>query len=458
MSTDKNVEDIHIGFAHVDQHLLYWKMHVQAAKDRAAQLGVKLSPVPVNTLAEQVSVVKDFIAQKVDALIIGPIDGTHPDLISATKQALAANIPVVATSTNIVDVPVTWVGADTFKGAALAAAYLVDRLGGEGQVALIASPETLPRVEGFREVMRDHPACPIVFEAKGDWSYETGAQLMQAALAAAPDVRAVYAANDPMALGAVTTIAEAGRSGEIAVVGCDGLPEAFIAIYQETMVATINQNPSAVGRLTLEAALRVLRGEAVPPSILVEAELITRDTLTPASMDLLELLPRVLNSLVESNNRQQRLQEEYTTRLKQEAAEQERLQQEIIEGQRQAIQELSTPVIPVWAGVIVVPLIGHIDTLRARDITRVLLAGISQHQAKVVILDITGVPIVDSGVAAYLYKTIQAARLKGARTIITGISEAVAETIVDLGIDWGGIETLTDLQSGLRAVLRGSSI
>jgi PAS domain S-box-containing protein len=135
-------------------------------------------------------------------------------------------------------------------------------------------------------------------------------------------------------------------------------------------------------------------------------------------------------------------------------AESVRLQQEVIEAQQRAIQELSTPIIPVLEGVIVMPLIGSIDTLRARDVTRSLLAGIREHHAKVVILDITGVPIVDSGVAAYLNKTVQAARLKGARTIVTGISEAVAETIVDLGIDWSGIETLRDLRTGLRAALQ----
>jgi DNA-binding LacI/PurR family transcriptional regulator/anti-anti-sigma regulatory factor len=152
--------------------------------------------------------------------------------------------------------------------------------------------------------------------------------------------------------------------------------------------------------------------------------------------------------------------EERTAQLQREMAERERaqeenlrLQQEVIEAQQRAIQELSTPVIPVLEGVIVVPLIGSVDSLRARDITRRLLAGVQEHRARVVILDITGVPIVDSGVAVYLNKTIQAVRLKGARTIVTGISNAVAETIVDLGIDWSGIETLGDLQSGLRAVL-----
>jgi rsbT co-antagonist protein RsbR len=84
---------------------------------------------------------------------------------------------------------------------------------------------------------------------------------------------------------------------------------------------------------------------------------------------------------------------------------------------------------------------------------RSLLAGISEHHAKVIILDVTGVPIVDSGVAGHLNKTIQAAQLKGTRVIVTGISDAVAETIVDLGIDWSELETLRDLQTGLRIAL-----
>jgi rsbT co-antagonist protein RsbR len=143
------------------------------------------------------------------------------------------------------------------------------------------------------------------------------------------------------------------------------------------------------------------------------------------------------------------------TRQKQIETESAQLQQDLVEAQQRAIQELSTPVIPVLEGVIVMPLVGSIDTLRARDIMRKLLGGIREHRAKVVILDVTGVPIVDSGVAAHMNKTIQAARLKGARTIVVGISDAVAETIVDLGLDWSGIETLSDLQTGLRVALQG---
>jgi len=138
--------------------------------------------------------------------------------------------------------------------------------------------------------------------------------------------------------------------------------------------------------------------------------------------------------------------------------ESERLQQEVIEAQQRAIRELSTPVIPLMQGIIVMPLIGSIDSMRAREITRSLLAGITQNRAKVVILDVTGVGVMDTGIVNHLNKAIQAARLKGAHTIVTGISEAVAETIVDLGIDWSDITTLSDLQTGLTVALRNLGI
>jgi anti-anti-sigma regulatory factor len=137
-------------------------------------------------------------------------------------------------------------------------------------------------------------------------------------------------------------------------------------------------------------------------------------------------------------------------------AEQERaeLQQEVIDAQKRAIQELSSPIIPLMEEIIVMPLIGTIDTQRARDVTRSLLAGITEHRARIVILDVTGVPVIDTGIAQHLDKAIQAAQLKGTDTIITGITDAVAEAVVDLGIDWGGLKTMRDLQTGLVVALR----
>jgi len=142
------------------------------------------------------------------------------------------------------------------------------------------------------------------------------------------------------------------------------------------------------------------------------------------------------------------------TEIKKAQQEQKRLQQKVIDAQRQVIQELSVPIIPLMDEIIVLPLIGDLDALRAKNLLRTILSGISQHRAKIVIIDITGVSIVDTSIAAYLDKTIQAARLKGARTVITGMSDAVAETLIDLGVNWSNVETLRDLQTGLRVALQ----
>ncbi len=189
---------------------------------------------------------------------------------------------------------------------------------------------------------------------------------------------------------------------------------------------------------------------------------------TAAALENARLYEAMQKELVERKRAEEALKDAYaevekrvkerTVELQQETAERERLQQEIIEAQRQTLKELSTPVIPIMDRTLVMPLVGSIDSMRARDITRALLAGIRQHRAKMVILDITGVPVVDSSVADHLNKTIQAARLKGARTIITGISDAVAEIIVDLGIDWSGVETVSDLQTGLIVALKSMGI
>lgn len=130
-----------------------------------------------------------------------------------------------------------------------------------------------------------------------------------------------------------------------------------------------------------------------------------------------------------------------------------RRKQEVIREQQEALLELSTPILPIFDRVLVMPLIGNIDSQRASNIMRALLEGVSLHRAKIIILDVTGVPLIDSGVADYLNRTIQAARLKGAVTILTGISDSVAETIVDLGLGWSDIRTMRDLQSGLMLAL-----
>ena len=121
----------------------------------------------------------------------------------------------------------------------------------------------------------------------------------------------------------------------------------------------------------------------------------------------------------------------------------------VILQQREAIRELSTPVLQLREGLLMLPVIGMIDTQRARQLTEGLLQAIRAQRARVVIMDITGVAAVDSKVANHLLQTVQAARLMGAAVLITGLSAAVAQTLVAIGVDLSRLSTLSDLQSGL---------
>lgn len=117
--------------------------------------------------------------------------------------------------------------------------------------------------------------------------------------------------------------------------------------------------------------------------------------------------------------------------------------------QQDAIKELSTPVLPFRDGILLLPVIGMIDSFRASQLTEQLLHSIRDTRAKVVVVDITGVPYVDSRVASHLVQTVEAARLMGSKVIVSGVSPEIALTMVTLGIDLGRIETVGDMQSGL---------
>jgi rsbT co-antagonist protein RsbR len=118
--------------------------------------------------------------------------------------------------------------------------------------------------------------------------------------------------------------------------------------------------------------------------------------------------------------------------------------------QQATIRELSTPVLQVRPGLLILPIIGAIDSQRAQMLTQSVLAAIRDRRARVVVIDITGVPAVDSAVANHLVQTVEACRLMGAAVVVTGLSPEVAQTIVTLGIDLSKMRTLVDLESGLR--------
>jgi anti-anti-sigma regulatory factor len=280
--------------------------------------------------------------------------------------------------------------------------------------------------------MKRYPKIRVVYEAQGvDWSYEAGQRLMREALEAHPEINGVFAASDGMALGALDVIEAAGRAGTIAVVGFDGQPEGLTAVHAGRLGATVDQPSYTIGRTAADAVERLLQGQTIPPVITIPSKPITAENIMDSAMQIVNIMPGLFHSLMEHSEMQRRLQEE------------------MISAQRALIQELSAPILPLADDIIALPLVGSIDTLRAKRITDLLLTTISRTHARVVIVDISGVPVVDTGVANRLLRTASEARLLGTTLILVGISPEIAQTIVQLGIDLSSIRTCSTMREGL---------
>lgn len=141
--------------------------------------------------------------------------------------------------------------------------------------------------------------------------------------------------------------------------------------------------------------------------------------------------------------------------LRQAEEERNALQQQIIDAQSAALQELSAPLLPISDHVVILPLIGTIDTQRAQQVMETLLEGVSQHGADIAIVDITGVQVVDTQVANALVQSAQAVQLLGAKVVLTGIGPTMAQTLVHLGADLSTIVTRSNLQAGIAYALGG---
>jgi ribose transport system substrate-binding protein len=421
----------------------YWALCGQGLQDQAAADEVALTIRPVGTFAAAQSAVEECLRQpRFDAVIIA---GTDCDLTEYTAINGAPHTPVIVCSGELLGArPVCDLIPDLHRAAALAATYLAEQLAGQGQIVhLQGFPNqkfTTPRAQALAAVVAEHPGITIAFEATCNYKRAAAAAAMQAALAAHPDIRGVFAHSDGMALGAIEALDAAGRH-DVAVVGIDAIPEALTAIQNRRMRATVDAAPYLLGRTAIGHALRIVQGHATPAAVLTDVRLISADNLLDAAMEMVRVFPNVLRDLVAGNQAQRQLQDE------------------IIATQRRLIQDLSTPIMPVSDSVLVVPLIGAIDSARAAQITESLLATVSRDQTEVLIIDITGVPVVDTRVVNHILQTANAARLLGTRVLLVGIGPEVAQTIVQLGIDLSSIVTRSTLQAGLEyanAIRRGA--
>ncbi len=153
-----------------------------------------------------------------------------------------------------------------------------------------------------------------------------------------------------------------------------------------------------------------------------------------------------ISDLQQRRDRIERLEHELLQKVE---SEQMEIQTKIIESQSLALRELSTPLIPISDDAVIMPLIGTINEQRAQQILETLLNGVAEYHAETVIIDITGVDVVDTQVADALVRVAQAVRLLGARVIMTGVRPQIAQTLVQLGVDLGHIDTRNSLQAGI---------
>jgi rsbT co-antagonist protein RsbR len=172
-------------------------------------------------------------------------------------------------------------------------------------------------------------------------------------------------------------------------------------------------------------------------------------TLPIETQDPFSVLEETLNIFVRELATTRQENEETLARL---AASNRELEEKLttIEQQRVAIRDLSTPIIELWEDILTLPIVGVVDTQRSVEMTERLLHRIVQDKARCVIIDITGVEVVDTMTANHFIKMVKAARLLGAHCVVTGISPMIAQTLVQIGVDLRDVQTLGSLKEGLR--------
>ncbi len=278
-----------IGFALTTLNNPFFIDMKKGAEATAQRLGVNLiiqaSERDID-VEKQMQIVENLIQRKVDAICVTP-NGAR-EIVPAIVEATRAGIPVFVVDMKVDEKTlkeaggsiVSFAGSDNFEGGRLAGEFVASRLGGNGLAAIL---EGVPghetgesRSKGFRAAVKDKPGISVVSSQAAGFDRAQGYNVMQNVLQAHPDLQAVFACNDLMALGALEAIAASGKTGQIVVVGFDAIDEAKEAIRAGKMDATIAQYPAEMGRVALESAVKHLKGEQVPAFIPVRIELITK--------------------------------------------------------------------------------------------------------------------------------------------------------------------------------------
>jgi ribose/xylose/arabinose/galactoside ABC-type transport system permease subunit/ABC-type sugar transport system substrate-binding protein len=271
----------------------FWAEMQQATEREAAAQGVRLVSLAADRetdVERQYQIIENLIQQKVDAILLAPAGSK--ELVPAIRKANDAGIPILILDTRIDEAAaysmgakvLTFIGSDNFEGGAVAGRYLARTLGGKGNVAIIegiSGHETADRRRlGFLKGVEDHPGIRVVASQTADWERARAYTVAENLLQAHPDLDAIFAANDEMALGALEAVAAARRLGRVGVVGFDAIPDALVNIRSGRLLGSVAQFPGEMGRLGVRHAVALLRNGTTPPrEILTRVEMIDRSNI-----------------------------------------------------------------------------------------------------------------------------------------------------------------------------------
>jgi len=265
---------------------------VESAKETAKKYNIKLivqAPEREVDVEKQIQIMENMIQLGVKAIIVDPTGSK--EIIPAIVKANKAGIPVIVVDTMIdrklaeeLSAKIeSFIGSDNFEGGRLAGEFIAKRLNGSGKVAIlegIAGHETSDaRKRGFLAGIKKYPGIEVVASQTANCERGMGFDVFQNMLQAHPEIDAVFAVNDLMALGAIEAISASGIKKKIIVVGFDANPDARKAIKEGRMTASVAQYPSEMGRRAVEIAIKVIRGEKVKKIIPTKVEVITKDNL-----------------------------------------------------------------------------------------------------------------------------------------------------------------------------------
>jgi ribose transport system substrate-binding protein len=260
----------------------FWKACRIGAEKAARDFNVNLevvAPTKPDNIEEQTRLVEDWIVKKPDAFVFVPVD--YKALVPSIQKANKAGIPIINYNNKMEGIEkVTFIGSDDALFEYEICKYLFKAIGGKGKVVHIdgvpAAITAQMRKKGFERALDEFPGIEVLASQPGQYRRLPAQQVFENLMQRFPQIDAVVSANDDMAVGIVEALKAAGRLANTKVVGIDGIPDAIQAIANGEMFATVDFSGHDQSYLAVQAAVRHLKGEKVPPEILLPVFIIDK--------------------------------------------------------------------------------------------------------------------------------------------------------------------------------------